>query len=432
MPHLIMSAKELDRHDVIQRLLRKEFNGTRAASLLRVSVRQVRRLKKAFCAIGAKALIHGNRGKQSNRRLKEEERSRMQALVVKHYLDFTPTFAAEKLREKHGIDHDPKTIASVMVSAGVWQKKKSHVKETHRAWRPRRSSFGELVQFDGSYHHWLEDRGVTGEMCLLAAIDDATGAVTSACLAEHEGVLPVFSFWQEYLLRLGKPRAIYMDKFSTYKMNSAVAKDNPDLKTQFQRAMDELHIEPIFANSPQAKGRVERLFRTLQDRLVKELRLRNIATVEEANRFIKDEFIADFNQRFAVHPASAANLHTSLTANERKQLPSILARQEQRLVHNDYTIAIHKDWYQILGSQSVAVCKGDQVIVHEYTDGSIHLRLRGKELAYALLPDRPKKTKPAKQPWILTSTTSRPKPRPDHPWNRSIHFGARQTMKTHN
>jgi Winged helix-turn helix len=432
MPHFPMSAKELDRHDVLKRLLRKEFNGAKAASLLRITTRQVRRLKHSFKHDGAKILIHGNRGKPSNRRLKEKERIQIQQLVVKHYQDFTPTFAAEKLREKHGIDHDPKTIEAVMVSSGAWQKKNRHVKEIHRAWRQRRPSFGELIQFDGSYHHWLENRGGTGEMCLLAAIDDATSRVTFARLAEHEGVLPVFSFWQDYLIAMGKPRAIYMDKFSTYKMNSAVAKDNPDLKTQFQRAMEALRIEPIFANSPQAKGRVERLFRTLQDRLVKELRLQKITTIDEANRFITEVFIPDFNRRFSVEPAITTNLHTPLSTNEQKQLPSILSRQEQRTVHNDYTIAFNNDWYQILASQFVTVCKGDQVTIEEHTDGSIHLRLRGKDLAYAPLPERPKKIKAIKQPWILATTGPRHKPSADHPWKRAANLAIHQALKMHN
>lgn len=431
MPYLIMSAKELDRFDVLQRLLRKELNATKAAALLQLTPRQIRRLKGAVLSDGASALIHGHRGQPSNHRLKEKERAQIQRLVTKHYLDFTPTFAAEKLREVHHIKHDPKTLETIMVSSGVWEKKPHRRKEIHRTWRMRRSSFGELLQFDGSYHHWLEDRGGTGELCLLAAIDDATGRLVKAQFAEHEGVLPVFAFWQDYLVLLGKPRAIYMDKFSTYKMNSAVAQDNPDLKTQFQRAMEEVHIEPIFANSPQAKGRVERLFRTLQDRLVKELRLRNITTVEAANHYITQEFIPDFNQRFAVEPVSPANLHTALTTKEQIQLPSILARQEKRTVHNDYTIAFQNSWYQILPSPALTICRGDTVTMEEWVDSSLHMRLRGKELTYQLLPERPKKTKATKQPWVLTSQTPHT-PSADHPWrrDRKLNLSLNALLKT--
>lgn len=432
MSHLHMSHKELDRHDVLKRLIRKEFNGTKAAALLQLSVRQVRRLKTAVQAYGPTVLIHGHRDKPSNRRLTDQERTQIQRLVTKHYLDFTPTFAAEKLREVHHLEHDPKTIETIMVSSGVWEKKKHRRKEIHRTWRIRRSCFGELLQFDGSYHHWLEDRGDTGELCLLAAIDDATGRLVAARIAEHEGVLPVFAFWQDYLLLLGKPRAIYMDKFSTYQMNRAVAADNPDLKTQFQRAMETLRIEPIFANSPQAKGRVERLFRTLQDRLVKELRLRNITTVEAANQYITQEFIPDFNRRFAVEPASAANLHHSLTKPEHQQLSSILSRQELRTVHNDYTIAFKTSWYQILPQQTRTVCRGDVVSVEEWVDSSLHMRLRGKELTYTQLPERPKKTTSANQPWVLTKQpTKQPYiPAADHPWRRNMHLSPQTLSKT--
>lgn len=426
-----MSAKALDRFDVIQRLVRKEFNATQASVLLQLTVRQVRRLKAAVLTSGGAALIHGNRGKPSNRRLTHNRRTQIQSLVTKHYLDFTPTFAAEKLREVHHLKHDPKTIETIMVSSGVWEKKTHRRKEIHRTWRMRRSSFGELLQFDGSYHHWLEDRGGTGELCLLATIDDATGRLVTIRLAEHEGVLPVFAFWQDYLMLLGKPRAIYMDKFSTYKMNSAVAQDNPDLRTQFQRAMDTLHIEPIFANSPQAKGRVERLFRTLQDRLVKELRLHGISTVAEANRYITQEFIPDFNQRFGVEPASPANLHISLTATEQKQLSAILARQELRTVHNDYTVAFQNSWYQILPSPRLTICRGDMVTMEQWIDASLHIRLRGKELVYQLLPERPKNTGATKQPWVLTPQTPH-KPSADHPWRRErkLNLSLKALLKT--
>jgi len=205
---------------------------------------------------------------------KEQERIKM--LLHERYADFKPTFASEKLRENHYLDHDPKTIRQIMINEGLWQPKRKEKISVHRAWRERRSHYGEMIQFDGSYEHWLEDRAGTGELCLLAAIDDATGKIVAARFAEHEGVFPVFGFWQEYLFLRGKPMAIYTDKFSTYKMNQKQAMENHDQKTQFQRATSELQIEAIFAESPQAKGRVERLFGVLQDRLIKELRLAKI------------------------------------------------------------------------------------------------------------------------------------------------------------
>lgn len=410
-----MSQKEIDRYDIIARLLRREINGTQASRLLKLSTRQVRRLKVLVECGGASALIHASRGKVSNRRIPMAERKRIIQLLHRYYSDFSPAFASEKLAEKHHIIHDPKTIRNIQMSEGLWKPRKKRNGSEHRSWRQRRASFGEMQQYDGCYAFWFEDRGE--DCCLLAAIDDATSTVTQAVFAPHEGVVPTFTFWSEYIHRYGKPRSIYLDKFSTYKMNSAVAKDNHDLRTQFQRACQELHIEIIFANSPQAKGRVERLFRTLQDRLIKELRLEGIATVAEANAFLKT-YIPKFNKQFAVTATNAANLHVPLAAKEQKTLPSIFSRQEIRTVHNDFTISHHNQWYQLTKGQPATVCKGDRVIVEERLDGSIWIRLRGKYLNAITIPKRPTQTN--KKPWILPQQSTT-KPAANHPWRRRMH-----------
>ena len=416
-----MSAREVDRFDILSRLLRKELNGIEAGTLLGLCVRQVRRLKATVKQQGASGLIHGLRGKISNRRMGDKERKKIVGLLKEKYPDFGPTFAAEKLSEIHKINHDPKTIRAIQIKAGLWKPRRSKMGDDHRSWRQRRSAFGEMQQFDGSYHDWFEGRGGITEACLLAAIDDATGKVVEAAFAPHEGVFPVFSFWKAYIETHGKPRQIYMDKFSTYKMNSHAAKDNPDLKTQFQRAMIALHIEPIFANSPQAKGRVERLFDTLQDRLVKEMRLADIRTVEEANRFLTDVFIPAFNAKFSVVPASPQDLHQPLTEREQKDLPSIFSRQEQRIVQNDFTFAFQHQWYQLTAHQPVTVCKKDEVTVEEHLDHSIHIRLRGKDLNVAILPERPKR---AVVPFVIAKTAAPTKPPADHPWRQRFHADA--------
>ena len=278
MKTITMSQKEVDRNGILKRLIDHEMNGTMVARLLKLSVRQVRRLKSVVLKQGAKGLVHGNRGKRGNRRLSEKERNKIARLLREKYADFRPTFACEKLRESHKIIHDPKTIRMIQIQEGLWKPRKKKAGSKHRCWRQRRSCYGEMEQFDGSYEQWFEDRGQ--KCCLLASIDDAKGTVTKAVFARHEGVIPVFAFWKEYLEEYGKPRSIYLDKFSTYKMNCKEAKDNPDLKTQFKRAADELHIELIFANSPQAKGRVERLFHSLQDRLIKVMRLAIVSSHE--------------------------------------------------------------------------------------------------------------------------------------------------------
>lgn len=411
---LHMSKRDIERYDIMKRLIRGDINGSLAARHLRLSVRQTKRLKAAVTKKGAQALIHGHRGKRSNRRLPTRERARIASLVSQKYLDFSPTFAAEKLSEVHGITHDPKTIQAVMVDAEIWTKHIKRKKEIHRVWRQRRPVYGDLIQFDGSYEHWFEDRG--GEICLLAAIDDATGKIVHTAFAEHEGVIPVCGFWEDYLTKHGKPLALYLDKFSTYRMNHPLASESADTLTQFQRAMDELHIEVIHAHSPQAKGRVERLFQTLQDRLIKELRLRNIADVHTANTFLIERFIPSFNRKFAVEPATTGDHHRPISKHEAKQLSAILCRREERMVRNDFTVSFHKQWYQLTNDQPVTVCKKDKVIVEERRDGTIHLRLRGKYLNQQQLPGRPQKISQP-QPWVLPATRqTNQKPPTNHPW----------------
>lgn len=418
-----MSQKELDRYGLIRRCIQKRITESATATLLRLSLRHVQRLKRAVRAHGPVGLIHGNRGKPSNRRIVEKERTRIVTFLHQKICHgFTPTFAAEKLKERCRIDRDPKTIRAIMIAEGLWKPARGKNRSEHRAWRQRRSHVGELIQFDGSYHHWLEDRGGTGELCLIAAIDDASGRIMHTVFGVNEGVFDVFAFWKGYVERLGKPRAVYCDKFSTYKQHIPSAADQ-DRKTQFQRAMESLTIEPIFAESPEAKGRVERLFGTLQDRLVKELRLARITTVAEANRFLAETFIPQFNAQFAVESTSKEDLHRSLTTKERKSLNSVFARHDQRTVANDFTIAHHTQWYQLTEHQPVTVFPKNRITVEEWLDHSIHLRLRGKELMYAVLPARPKKT--AKLiPWVLTTATPEPsvprlwKPAADHPWRR--------------
>lgn len=422
-----MSTKELDKFQIIKKLIGKHINGTEAAKLLHLTVRQIRRLKSKVKRFGAQGLIHGNRGRQSHNKIGENERKKIIGLLNKHYPDFGPTFASEKLFENHKINHDSKTIRQIMIDEGLWQLRKKKNKSEHRSWRERKANYGEMIQFDGSYERWLEDRNGTGEICLLAAIDDATGKVVEAKFDQDEGVFPVFGFWRQYLEKHGKPRNIYLDKFSTYKMGQQVAIENHDLKTQFQRAMDELKVEPIFANSPQAKGRVERLFNTLQDRLIKEMRLLNLDTIEEANLFLKKVFIPQFNKRFSVQPRNEANLHSPLTAKEQKELPSMLSKQTKRTVQNDFTFSFKNQWYQLIKNQPATVCKKDEVIVEERLDNSIHIRLRSKYLNYELLPARPKRQE-KDNPWILPAVRKVYIPPQNHPWRQRL-IQPRQTAK---
>lgn len=423
---LCMTAKDLERRDVVQRLLRGGLTIATAALQLRLSTRHLKRLKAKAKKGGLSALLHGNRGKPSANRLPDNERSKIVALVSEKYFDFSPTFAAEKLSEVHGISHDPKTIQSVLVEANIWIKQTKRKKEQHRSWRERRPAKGDLVQFDGSYEHWFEERG--GESCLLAAIDDATGNVVHAMFDYSEGVKPVCAFWEAYLTKNGKPLAIYLDKFSTYRMNLPTARENADTLTQFGRAMQELRIEVIHANSPQAKGRVERLFQTLQDRLIKELRLNNISDIETANQFLTKKFIPAFNAKFAVEPRTQTDHHRPLIQRESNNLSAILCRQEERTVRSDFTISYANHWYQLTAEQPVNVCKKDRIIIEERRNGSIQMRLRAKYLNYCVLPARPPKV--LKSPvWVLPAnkrTVS--KPPANHPWRLRMNASVLQAQ----
>lgn len=412
-----MSNREIDRYHVIRQILEKRITTATAATQLGLSQRQVKRLKKRMRLEGKRGLIHRSRGRSSNRQLPGKKRAAIIALIRQHYPDFGPTLATEKLVERHRLVVSDETVRHLMIESGLWTPKAVLKKSVHRQWRQRKDCYGELEQFDGSYHDWFEGRGGITEACLLASIDDAEGTITKAKFAAHEGVFPVFAFWKEYLLTHGKPRSIYLDKFSTYKMNQRVAKENHDLKTQFERAMAELNIDLLTAHSPEAKGRVERLFQTLQDRLVKELRLKNISDIDTANRFLKNVFIPDFNKKFAVTPASPVDAHRPVTTGEQTSLDAIFSRQETRVVRNDFTLSFRTTWHQLTDDQPVMVCKKDVVTVEERLDGSIQVRLRGKYLNAMALSERPRRAVTA-TPWILAKTkTKMPwRPAPNHPW----------------
>lgn len=380
-----MSNKELKRSEIIVKTLAGELSTVDAAKLAEVSDRTIRRQKAKVRIGGIAALAHQLRCQVGNRRLSRKETDKIKKLLVEKYFDFTPTLAAEKLSELHDLKHDRKTIGRIMVGLGLRNPPRSKgAKIIHRQWREPKARFGEMIQFDGSYHEWLEDR-LPGKQCLLGAIDDATSRIVSLSLVADEGVLPVLGFWSKYALKHGLPQAIYVDKFSTYKMTQQVAKENPDLKTQFSRVMETLMVNVIFANSSQAKGRVERLFKTLQDRLVKELRLANVSTVEEADRFMEEIFIPDFNQRFARPARETNDLHRELSKNEKQRINNIFCRHDQRVVAHDFTVSHDNVWYQLEPTPGLAVRPKDKIIVRTHTDDRITLAVRGKTVNYKVI-----------------------------------------------
>ena len=382
MKNIIMSPKENERVKVVHDILSGRRTQTDEAKRLKVTTRCLRYWIKSFGSNGAAGLIHGNRGKESPRRVSTKERKKIASLIRNNYPDFGPTFAGEKLSELHGICRDPKTIRSIMVEEKLWVPRNatSRISAVRRFWRERRSRCGELVQFDGSYHNWFEGRGNIQETCLLAAIDDATGELLWAQFTEHEGVLPVMRFFTEYASKYGLPASLYLDRFSTYKMSPDVAVQNPDLKTQLQRAMETLGVKLIFALSPQAKGRVERLFKTLQDRLVKELRLRQISSVEAANRFLEKTYIRVYNRKYAVEPREAQNAHRSLSRRDVELLPQTLCRMKMRVLQNDFTVSFESQWFQVLKTAGLAIRPLDPVVVRQFPSGSLSFTIRNKSV----------------------------------------------------
>jgi len=417
-----LTEKERTRLDVVKRLLLGEITNETAARILGISIRQVKRLKKKVRSEGENAVLHKLRGKPGNHRIEKAVKDHVLTVIKQIYPDFKPTFATEKLAENHGIHISYGTTRLWMIEKGLWKPRKQR-KITYRSWRPRKDYYGELVQFDGSYHHWLEERysddnGDSAEVCLLAAIDDATGQITRATFSANEGVVAVLTFWRDYVLTHSKPLAIYLDSFSTYKINHKTAVDNKELMTQFERTMKDLSIKLITAHSPEAKGRVERLFGTLQDRLVREMRLDGINTPEEGNKFLKEKYIQKFNTRFSVTPEKEGDVHGPLSETDRKNLNRIFSIQSTRRINNDFTIQFKNNWYQLSEVQPRTIRPREIVLVEEWLDQTLHFSIREHYLAYVPLPERPRKEK--KQPVILTTHRLNWKPPADHPWRKGF------------
>jgi transposase len=417
-----MSNGELTRADLMQRLVDNRLKQAEVAALLNLSVRQVKRLLRAYRQGGAGALVSKRRGKASNHQLPQETKDQALKLIKTRYSDFGPTLAREKLLDLHDIKLSVESVRTLMICAELWRPKRGTRPSIHQM-RERRCCLGELVQLDGSPHDWFEGRGP--RCTLLVFIDDATGRLMQLLFAEAESTHSYFEALGQYVRLHGKPKALYSDKFSVFRPTRAEALGGEGV-TQFGRAMRELDIEIICANTPQAKGRVERANQTLQDRLVKEMRLRSISSIEQANNYAPD-FIKAFNERFARVAKSPGDAHRQVVASEK--LERILQVKERRILSKNLTLSFNRVIYQIKSKRASYTMRKAEVWVCESRNGEITIEYKGKALDYTTYHKQPRQAEVVDSKRVEAkgfepiSNIKRHKPGPDHPWKRLILTG---------
>ena len=409
---LTMSNREITRLEAMQRIKGKRLTQKEAARILSLSVRQIKRLYRAYKAQGARGLVSQRRGKPSNNRLEAETQQKAIDLIYEHYRDFGPTLAHEKLTEKHKLGISRESVRRVMIAEGMWKPKRAKKPSTHQM-RERRACFGELVQIDGSDHDWFEGRGP--KCTLLVYIDDATGQLLELWFVPDETFFAYCEASQHYFERYGKPVAFYSDKHGIFRVNQEQTVGLGSGLTQFGRAMQELDIQIICANTPQAKGRIERANQTLQDRLVKELRLLGISDIDSANAYLP-EFRLDFNRRFAVAPRSNHDAHRPVLKTE--NLDILLTRQKTATLSKNLTVQANKVIYQIQSDRPDYALRKAQVTVCENAKGEVTILYKNIPLSYTIFH------KPTRQAQVVdTKTLDRqiktPKPPPaNHPWRQ--------------
>ena len=405
---LKMRSYEIRRYHIVGKVLEGELTQREAAELAGISERQVRRVVRRVRAEGERGVIHRSRGRASNRRYAKKYKEKVLREYRRQYGDFGPTLACEKLIERDGISVSVQTLRNWLIEAGQWQVLRK--RRRHRSWRERKAHTGEMVQLDGSHHEWLEGRGP--KFVLMSYVDDATGR----CFARfygYEGTIPAMESFRRYVRRFGLPMSLYLDKHTTYK-----SKDEPTIEqrlrgekplSQFERAMKELGVVVIHAHSPQAKGRVERHFRTHQDRLVKELRLAGASTIEQANAVL-DRYLRGHNRRFAREPAMPGDLHRPVSGQV--DVTAVLSIQTSRALRNDRTVAHNGQLFQITNE-----VLAKQVVVEERVSGSLRIRLGDRYLNYRRIHRRPP-SKTAAPPSRPRGPNKPSRPAKDHPWRR--------------
>lgn len=407
-----MSFKEIERLKIIHKVLDKQVTQVKAAEVLGLSERHVRRVVRRVRNGGERSIVHRRRGQEAANKMPQELEDRIGEIVRDKYADFKPTLAAEKLWESHEIRVGREKLRQIMIERGLWKVRKHRDRYLYQ-WRERKAYCGELIQMDGSHHDWLEDRGA--RLVLMGYIDDATNRFFGR-FYDYEGVYPAMDSFEHYIRLCGLPVSVYLDKHSTYKTTR-----QPDTEellkgerahTQFERAAKELGVKIMHAHSPQAKGRIERAFGTLQDRLVKEMRLKGIETKEEANHYL-ESYLPGFNEQFTRMARKEGDLHRALP--EDVDLREILCIKATRTINDGYIIR-WKGRVFLLDNPSL-VLRRQKVVVREHFDGRLTVKYKDRDLDCHEVFE----TKPLKQEKVIKEKTrkkSKYKPSPEHPWNK--------------
>jgi transposase len=403
---IMASQEELRRLHVIQKVLEGGIKQVEAAEILSLSSRHIRRVVKRVQGEGNRGIVHRSRGRPSNRKISDQLKDKVIKLYRVSYKGFGPTLASEKLLERDGVSISDETLRGWLIEAGDW--KKVRKRRRHRQWRERKGHRGEMVQIDGSHHAWFEDRGP--ECVLMGYIDDATGGVFGR-FYDYEGTMPAMDSFKRYIRKRGLPLKVYLDKHSTYKSTAKPTIEEElsgvEPLSEFERALKELGVEVSHAHSPQAKGRIERLFRTFQDRVIKEMRLRGVKAIEEGNKFL-EEYLPLYNKRFSVQPRDKDDVHRALPRG--MDLNAFLCIKTERTLRNDFTVAHNHKLYQIQDAT-----KASKVIVQDRMDGSTRITYQGRALRFKEITERP--IRENKQP-VATKRRKTYIPPADHPWRR--------------
>jgi hypothetical protein len=397
-----LSMKEREQIAIFDRLKKKEITQTGAAKALGITTRWVREKMKRYLERGDLGLVHLGRNNPSPKRWPEKERAFVMSLFEGQFAGFGPTFAAQKLEELYDIKVSKETLRRALIVEGYWAGKKRKIK--HRSRRDRKEYYGEMIQIDGSPHDWFEGRGP--RCTLINFVDDATSSIPFMMLAPSESKESLMTGLRKYIEMHGIPQNAYVDYGGVFSVN--VNNKERDKKTQFERACKELGIAVKHASSPQAKGRVERSHGTQQDRLIKEMRLAGISSIEQANEFILKIYLPKYNKQFAVPAAKKDDIHRPA---DHLDLDRIFCLKDTRLLQNDFVIAYKRRILQLTKQQKAVIRPGETITVHEKFDGSLNLYIRGIQLNYVELNHRPCKPK------LLAKETPR-KPAANHPWRR--------------